>query len=129
MLQSLIAMIDCQNKSILCRAHLAIPSRESEESLLLQAEGDEATDADLERPGDAGGELEVGEVGGEAGAEHGVAPLTLLDLIQLGLSQSDLRQKSEVIQHSHWSRSLLDVEIFSCSCYVIILYLTWSVSD
>ena len=74
--------------------HLAVPGGESEESLLLQAEGDEAADADLERPGDAGGELEVREVGGEAGAEHGVAALTVQDLVQLGLRQPNLSEKS-----------------------------------
>ena len=77
---------------ILLTPHLPVPGCQSEESLLLQAEVDEAADADLERPGDAGGEVEVGEVGGEAGAEHGVAALTVQDLVQLGLSEPNLQQ-------------------------------------
>ena len=37
--------------------------------------------------------MEVGEVGGEAGAEHGVAPLAVQDLVQLGLREPNLSQK------------------------------------
>ena len=48
------------------KVYLPVPRRQSEEPLLLQAEADEAADAELERPGDAAGEVEVGEVGGEA---------------------------------------------------------------
>ena len=76
--------------------HLPVTGGQSEESFLLQAETDEAADADLERPGDAGGEVEVGEVGGEAGPEHGVAALTVQDLVQLGLSEPNLQQQSVI---------------------------------
>ena len=72
------------------KVHLPVPGRQSEEPLLLQAEADEAADAELERPGDAAGEVEVGEVGGEAGAEHRVAPLSLQDQLYLGLRVANL---------------------------------------
>ena len=40
--------------------------------------------------------MEVGEVGGEAGAKHGVAALTVQDLVQLGLREPNLQQQTVI---------------------------------
>ena len=60
--------------------------------------------------------MEVGEVGGEAGAEHGVAALTVQDLVQLGLREPNLQQAiSGKYQGSTSSRAETIRDIYSLS--------------
>ena len=78
--------------------NLPVAGGMSEESLLLQPQTDQLGHAGLDGPGDAAGEVEGVEVGGERRAEHRVASPAVYYRVDLGLSEPHLHHSDVIIK-------------------------------